>query len=291
MPSTSADPAAAFSPPRLDPQQADQIVAILRDYCGLSIEPGKRAFLELRLGRRLRALQMPGFGPYLRRLLGPDGAEERQFMAEALATHTTSFFREKAHFDWLFAEGLPNLATLGYGRMSDLRVWSAACSTGPELWTAACVLDRASRGPLGRLRWSVLGTDLSHRALAKAAAATYAAEEIEGLPEDYRRDYLLRSAAPVAGRPLFRVIPDLRRRARFAQLNLAALDRGTTPSAEIIFLRNVMIYFAPSDQARIIRNLATRLSPGGYLLTGHSESLVHPPGDLVAILPSIYRKE
>lgn len=290
-PAAGAGSATIPSAPRLTASEAGLLVAILRDHCGLSIPAENRSFLELRLGRRLRNLGLASFSPYIALLLGAEGATERQFLAESLVTHTTSFFRERAHFDWLNDEGLPALAQQGTGRISDLVVWSAACSTGQELWTAAILLDRACRGPLGRLRWTVVGTDLSRSALRRAQGATYSEEEIAGLPEDWRSDYLLRSSRPVGGRHVFRIIPELRRRAQFHQINL--LDPGRMPgiTADIIFLRNVLIYFDLPDQGRVIHQLCTRLRRGGYLLTGHSESLVQPPPGLVPVQPSIYRKD
>lgn len=273
---------------RLEGRYASEIVTTLKDYCGLAISPEKIPFIELRVSRRLRALGLSCYGDYVGRLRGSEGEQERQYLAESLVTHTTGFMRENGHFDWLAKTGLPSLAETGVGRTGDLVIWSAACSIGSELWTAGFVCDRASRGSLGRLRWRLVGSDLSRQALRRAASATYSEDEISGLPEDFRRDYLLRSRD--AGRKLFRVIPDIRRRASFRQVNLLRPGSAGDIEADIIFLRNVLIYFAPPEQDRVIKSLSDRLRSGGYLLTGHSESLFAPPDGMIPVLPSIYRK-
>lgn len=276
---------------RLTPTEADELITTLRDFCGLSISPDKRPFIELRVGRRLRALRIDNFQSYLARLRGAEGADERQSLAESLVTHTTGFFREGAHFDWLQSHGLPSLAEAGVGRTRELVIWSAACSIGSELWSAGFVVDRKSRTSLGRLQWRLVGTDLSRQALRRAAAATYSTDEISGLPEDYRKEYLLRSKGQTAGGTLFRVAPAIRQRATFQQVNLVRPETSASIEADIIFLRNVLIYFDQSEQVRVIKTLTQRLRRGGFLLTGHSENLVHPPAGMIPVLPSIYRKD
>lgn len=273
----------------LSSEQAAALVQTVRRHCGLAIAPEKRAFLELRVGRRLRALGLSDYDTYLHRLTGPDGPRERQFLAESLVTHTTGFFREKTHFDWLAAEGIPDLLAGGAGRQQDLVVWSAACSIGSELWTAGIVLDRVSRG--GAFRWSLVGTDISETVLGRARQATFSAEEIVGLPEAFRRDYLLRSRVPVGGKTLYRVVPDLRNRATFAQANLLLPGGQGPPLADVAFLRNVLIYFDADVQERVVRHVSSRLRPGGYLITGHAETMITLPADMKPLVASIYRKD
>lgn len=272
------------------PAEAVALADAVRRHCGVSVEPSKRAFLEMRVSRRLSALGCADYADYLRRLEGPGGEDERRRLVEAVTTHTTSFFREPAHYDWLAEEALPDLVAQGAGRERELVVWSAACSLGSEMWTAGMVIDRATRGPLGRLRWRLFGTDVSRAVLRRAAQAVFTEDEIAGLPEDWRRDYLLRSREPAAGRLLFRIAPELRRRAQLAWANLVEPGCGPAVMVDVAFLRNVLIYFEPDDRRAAVANVAARLAPGGFLLTGHSESLPEVPAGLTSVGPAIYRK-
>ncbi len=276
-------------PPALTEVQASGLCDIMLRVSGVRIDAAKRSFLELRVGRRLQATGAADFDAYLAHLRGPSGAAERQNLAEALVTHTTSFFRERAHFDWLAQEGIDQVVASGAGRSWPLTVWSAACSTGAEMWSAAMVLDQAARSRAGGLRWAVVGTDISRRILQRAATAIFTEDEIEGLPETFRRRYLMRSRA--GRRPLYRIVPELRAQARLAWANLSEPARGPALTADIAFLRNVLLYFPPSEQPMIAAGVVGRLRPGGYLVTGHAEGLSRVPQGLRQVAPTLYRKE
>src|SRR5690606_10778404 len=139
-------------------------------------------------------------------------------------------------------EGLPSLVEDGAGIDRKLTVWSAACSLGSEMWTAAMVLEQFSQARKGGLMWEVMGTDVSRQILRQAAAAVFTEDQIAGIPDDLRRSYLLRSR----GEPrLYRIVPELRSRARLAWANLVDLDRKLQITADVAFLRNVLIYFQP----------------------------------------------
>lgn len=275
---------------QIAPAEAAALIEATRRISGISIAAEKRSFIELRVGRRLRELGCEDFADYLSLVQGPGGADEVRHLVEALATHTTSFFREKVHYDWLEAEGLPALVRQGAGRAWPLVIWSAACSLGSEMWSAAMLLDRYAKGMPGGLRWGVVGTDISRRILRRAAAATFSEDEIAGLPEDLRRRHLLRSRNPARNGTLYRIAPELRSRARLAWANVVDLDPGFRLEADVAFLRNVLIYFEPEDRRRAIANVLSRLRPGGYLLTGHSESISDPPAGLKQIAASTYQK-
>ncbi len=287
-----ADPHAGIGvAPRITAAQAAEIVSRLRAASGISIGADKHAFIELRVGRRLRELGIADFGAYMVRLSGPEGAAELAALIDCLATNTTSFFREGTHYDWLETEGAPERVAAGAGRERDFVIWSAACSLGAELWSAGMVLEKLSAGPLGRLRYALHGTDVSTTVLERAKAAIFSEEELTGLPEPIRKRHLLRSKAPVGGRTLYRIEPDLRRRAAFAYANLMKPETAPRIEADVAFLRNVLIYFEPDGQRRAIEGVAARLRPGGYLLLGHAESLPSPIPGLTQRGPAIYRKD
>ena len=280
---------------KVSPEEARELCAIMLQVSGVAIDAGKRSFLELRVRRRLRATGHSDFRSYLRHLRSPEGASERQELAEALVTHTTSFFREPSHFDWLAAEALPQLIARGAGGGTPLTLWSAACSSGAEMWSAAMVLDDYATRSGQPLSWSVIGSDISRRILRRAAAATFTEEEVQSLPQRYLHRYLMRSRASAddspTGRWLYKIVPELRDRAKLVWANLVMLERSPQLVADIAFLRNVLIYFPAADQRRIASAVAARLRPGGYLVTGHSEPLARDLPGLRQIAPSIHIRD
>lgn len=284
------DMASSLTLPSMTRAEAQAFCRIAHHEAGVAIDPEKRTFLEMRVGRRMREIGCADWRAYLQQLEGADSRGERARLVEALTTHTTAFFREKAHFDWLAETGLPALVERGAGAAAPLTIWSAACSLGSEMWTAAMVVDRRLRALQPGCHWAVMGTDISQRILKRAAAAVFSADEIADLPEDYRREYLLRSR-PGAQPARFRIVPGLRARARLAHANLVNLSPALRLTADVVFLRNVLIYFSPEDQHRTVAGVVARLRPGGYLITGHSESLTSIPEGMRQVGSSIYRKE
>ena len=276
-----------FATPKLTAAQARTLIATAKRITGVAVSEDKIPFLELRVGRRLRELNCRDFESYIDMLRGSEGEVEARYLAEALTTHTTSFFREKLHYDWLTNEGLSALLENGAGRDHKLTVWSAACSLGSEMWTAAIVLDQFARNLPGGMSWDVVGTDVSRQILRRASAAIFTEDQISGLPDALRRVYLMHSR----GAPrIYRVVPELRSRARLCWANLVDLDPRLSITADVVFLRNVLIYFQPEDQLRAVAGVVSRLRTGGYLMTGHSESLSDLPGNLRQIAASIYQK-
>lgn len=280
--------------PALKPLTARRIVERVQAASGLRIDAGNIDFLEFRLGRRLGELRLGSYEDYLRLLENRRDGTELQRLVEHLVTHTTSFFREKAHFDWLCRTGLPALLAEGVGHLRPLVVWSGACSSGEELWSAAMVVDAFSQGVAGGLRWSLLGTDISRHILRQAEQAVYPAADLGGIDPDFVRRYFLRSrpgAAVSPHRQVYRIAPELRRRATFRLNNLLEKGDGTLPLADIAFLRNVLIYFSPEDRERAVRNAVARMRTGGYLILGHSDNLRAVPPGLAPVAVAIFRKE
>ena len=265
--------------------------AFIYEHCGIRYAPGKRVTLEARLRKRLRALSLDSFVEYSSRVLGPSALpEEIVRMIDEVTTNKTDFFREPAHFDFLLREVLPVMndagVGTGVGQQPELVVWSAACSTGEEVYTLAMVLaDASEKGP--RLRFSILGTDLSTEVLEVARRAVYDEKLVEPVPALMRRRYLLQSCNPESR--LVRIVPDLRARARFVNLNL--LSPFTMRGApHVIFCRNVLIYFDRRTQKRVLDRLCRLLAPGGYLFLGHSDSITGLELPLGQRVPSVYRK-
>jgi chemotaxis protein methyltransferase CheR len=275
----------------LSDREFELLSAFIYEHCGIRYPPGKRVTLEARLRKRLRALSLGSFAEYCPRVIGPLASpDEVVRMIDEVTTNKTDFFREPAHFDFLTREVLPALHEAGVGKgggaQRELVVWSAACSTGEEVYTLAMVLANASeRGP--RLRFSILGTDISTEVLEVARRAIYEEKLIEPVPATMRQRYLLQSRQRDTS--LVRIVPELRAHARFAHLNL--LGPFTMRGApHVIFCRNVLIYFDRPTQKRVLDRLSHLLAPGGYLFLGHSDSITGLDLPLAQRVPSVYRK-
>ncbi|MDP2824726.1 MAG: protein-glutamate O-methyltransferase CheR [Sulfuritalea sp.] len=254
-----------------------QFQKLIYRIAGISLSDAKKVLLVGRLGRRLKALSLDSFGEYFKVIESGD-ALERQTMVDLLTTNETYFFREEKHFDFLssviVAEHPP-------GKTFD--VWSAASSTGEEIYTLCMVLAGCMgvNGP-----WSVLGTDISTQVLAQAQSGHYPMEKTRGLPPEYLRKYCLKGVRQHEG--TFLIAPELRRHTRFMQVNL----NHTLPDVgkfHVIFLRNVMIYFDSDTKRKVVERLTQKLHPGGYFIVGHSESLNGLTERLRPIKPTIYR--
>jgi chemotaxis protein methyltransferase CheR len=256
---------------------------LLRRLTGIALGKDKAGLLAVRLSRRLAVTGSEDFAGY-RSVLARDPNEAQHFV-EAMLTHTTSFFREAPQYDWLIEEGFAELDRIGAsGR---LEIWSAACSTGQEGWTALMAAMLARRRTALTLEPHLLGTDLSRSALRTAAAAIYPRAQIEPVPEAVRRDALLVSRE---GPERVRISPELRRRARWRQANLVSGKRLDGISADLVFLRNVLIYFDGPTRDAVLDRVLGRLRPGGVLCVGHTEAGHVRRPDLAPIRPSIYRK-
>jgi chemotaxis protein methyltransferase CheR len=256
---------------------------------GIKMPPAKRTMLEGRLRKRLRALGMSSFRHYCDYLFKQGGIEsERVQMIDAVTTNKTDFFREPAHFDYLCSNVLPELVnTYGLGLRSKLRVWSAGCSTGEEPYTLAMVLSEFASGCPG-FRFSILATDICTQVLEKAKLGIYDHDRVHPIPMELRKKYLLKSKDK--SKDLVRVAPELRSFVTFRRLNLMDDDFGMRESMTLIFCRNVIIYFDKPTQASVLRGLCRHLMPGGYLFTGHSETLQGIELPLANAATTIYRR-
>ncbi|MFB4204959.1 Chemotaxis protein methyltransferase [wastewater metagenome] len=253
-----------------------RIQAFAQRAAGINLPDAKRMMVCSRLGRRLRELGLSDYRSYVPLLDDPAG-EEARIAIDLLTTNETYFFREPRHFEFLsrIAEG----ATRG------LRIWSAACSTGEEVYSIAMLLDDRARAR----DWSVLGTDISRPVIERAGAARYPVARLDAMPPSYLKRYCLKGTGERAGEML--IARELRERVSFRHANLNEPLPQTLGSFDVIFLRNVLIYFDQDTRRGVIDRLTGHLAPGGYLLIGHSESLNGIHAGLTPVQPSIYRKQ
>jgi len=251
--------------------------------CGIKMPASKKTMLEGRLRRRLRALKLASFEDYLEYLSSAKGAKtEIVHILDEVTTNKTDFFREASHFDFLMTKALPALAS----SHKKIRIWSAGCSTGEEPYTLAMVLSEF--GERNGLPFSILATDVSTKVLQKAKRAVYSHDRIEPIPPPFRRKYLLRGRGERDG--LIRIKPELRSKVQFMRLNLMDPGFELSEPVQIIFCRNVMIYFDPPTQKNLVRKFCMCLPPDGYLFTGHSEMLYGFNLPLTQVAPTIYRR-
>lgn len=257
--------------------------------CGIKMPPAKKTMLEARLQKRLRKLGIRSFQEYADYIFSRAGAEEELVhLIDVVTTNKTDFFREPAHFDHLVAHALPELIrTRGAGVRRPLAIWSAGCSSGEEPYTLSMVLSEYAEREPG-FSFSILATDICTTVLDKAKMAIYDEDRIEPVPAVLRQKYLLRGKGERRG--LVRVVPELRSRVKFRRLNFMDGDFGMREQMDIIFCRNVIIYFDKQTQERLLNKFCRHLVPGGYLFMGHSETLsgLDVPVDQVA--STIYRK-
>jgi chemotaxis protein methyltransferase CheR len=231
----------------------------------------------------MRALGLETLPDYCDYLYSPGGTDEAGHAIDALTTNFTQFLREREHFQFTVDEVLPRLLA---GNQKRFSLWSAACATGEEPYTMAFHLEE--RFPLSEgWDWRILATDISTRALEKAARGIYPDERLTDLPRDWVRKYFQRGVGGCAGH--CRVKPQVQQRITFQQMNL--LDGSHNDGLfEVIFCRNVMIYFDRPTQEQVVARLNRALRPGGYLFTGRSESLSGLALPLKCLRPSIYQK-
>lgn len=260
----------------LSPQTCRRLVDWFREASGIHLPEGKRTLVASRLRKRLAALRLDSFDAYCDYLERQDDGGERQQLIDLLTTNETYFFREAAHFD-LVASLLKQRAL-----PSPLRVWSAACSSGEEVYSLAMTLSEHARGG-----WDVLATDLSTRMLQRARQGLYPAQRLEALPAGYLQRYFLKGSGRYEGMIL--VDRALRARVRVAQHNLLH-DAGRLGRFDLIFLRNVLIYFDAAAKVQILERVAAQLEVGGYLFLGHAEALTHPGLPLERVAKSAYRR-
>lgn len=258
---------------------------------GIKMPPAKKVMLESRLQKRLRALGMGSFSQYCDYIFTENGIEnELIHMIDVVTTNKTDFFRESQHFDFLVNTAVPDLIrNYGGGIRKSLTIWSAGCSTGEEAYTIAMVLSEfAERYPGLAFDFQIIATDISTRVLSIAKRAVYNEETITPVPMGFRKKYILRSRD--SSSMLVRIVPQLRTCVRFRRLNFMHDDFGFREPLDVIFCRNVMIYFDKPTQERLIRKFYEHLAPGGYLFIGHSETFNGIDVPFHKAGPTVYRK-
>ncbi|WP_228895384.1 CheR family methyltransferase [Pseudoduganella aquatica] len=267
-----------MTPDAISDHEFAQFQRFIFEAAGITMAPSKKALVSGRLSKRLQHHRVKSYGDYFKLLSSGQEPGEAQLAVDLLTTNETYFFRENKHFDLL-----RKVAQEARGRSQSLRVWSAACSTGEEPYSIAMVLADV----LADQAWEITATDISTRVLQKARYGHYPMERTGNIPREYLQRFCLKGMDQYAGTLL--VQRPLRKRVQFLEMNLnTALPQ--LGSFDVIFLRNVLIYFSTDTKRQVVARVAQLLKPGGYLFIGHSESLNDINNDVAMVAPSIYRK-
>lgn len=270
---------------RLSDKEFHQLSEEVYRYAGIHLTLPKKNLLEGRLQKRLATLGLSSFEEYRKLLNSSAGTEEYIHMIDVVSTNKTDFFREPAHFNFLNRVALPELI---YNQgQKNLQIWSAACSSGEEPYTIAMVLREAMQ-QFGNFEFKILATDISTRVLQAAKNAVYPRSREVDIPAAIRHKYLLKSKEPT--KDLIRIVPELRSKIEFQRFNLISDQLPATRMFDLIFCRNVLIYFDKPTQEKVVSRLLMRLRPGGYLMIGHSESLFHMNMPVKQIMPATFQK-
>jgi chemotaxis protein methyltransferase CheR len=250
---------------------------LIYEVAGISLSPEKKVLVSGRLNKRLLHHRLHTFGEYYRLVTSKTQPGEFQLMVDLLTTNETYFFREPQHFDFLKEEILRGW------RGDNFRIWSAASSSGEEIYTLAMVLSEA----IGTRPWEVLGSDISQRMLQLANMAVYPMTRASNMPHYYLSKYCLKGVRSQEGMLL--IDKRLKSRVKFLQINLME-PLPHIGMFEVIFVRNVMIYFDQKTKESLVKRLLGVLKPGGYIITSHSESMHSISREVEMVRPSIYRK-
>lgn len=274
--------------PGLRAADHQRVATFIERIAGIQLPEHKRGLIETRLRRRVKAMGYLNIQAYLDFALSPAGeVTEQVLMLDALTTNKTDFFREPAHFEYLIdhvKNRLLPLKAAGWSR--PLKVWCSAASTGEEPYTLAMVLCELKRQLVG-FRFELLATDIAPSVLATAKQAVYDHQRIAPVPETLRKRYFLRSKD--AHNPVIRMAPELRQCVEFDHFNLITGRYVELPIFDVIFCRNVMIYFSAKDRNRVVQELATRLSQDGLLFIGHSENIGAHYSFFKQQIPTVYK--
>lgn len=273
--------------PELTRQEFESIRTLVFERLGINLTEQKTALVAARLGAVVRERGFATFRDYQAYLLADRSGEALSELADRIGTHHTYFNREPEHFRYFYRQVLPELAArYEHTRQYELRIWSAGCSTGEEPYLLQILLHEYFQYRYANWNTGVLATDVSAGVLEKAGAGVYPEDQMQGLPEEYRRKYF-RPASD--GR--WAVNDFVKREIVFRRLNLTNAQFPFRRPFDVIFCRNVMIYFDRDTRESLVRRLTEWLEPGGYLFVGHSESLRdYGVRELEYVQPAIYRR-
>lgn len=275
-------------PQQLSQAQFKRIASFMEKTTGIKMPDSKLTMIQSRLANRLKVLHFLDYSQYIDYVFSSSETanDEIVMMIDLLTTNLTHFFREKPHFDFMTNTVLPHLAESG---IREPQIWSAGCSSGEEPYTLSIVMrEFMDKNPGKFSNYHILATDISTRILSKAVDAVYPLESVDKLPYDIKHKYFLKSKNP--DKPVAKVKNEVRQKIRFDRLNFMDKRFNISPKKNIIFCRNVLIYFDKSTQLDVIRKLVDCLEVGGFLFLGHSETIFGSDLPLRTVSTTVFQK-
>lgn len=253
---------------------------------GIKLPYIKKTMVESRLNKRRKEIGLHTFKEYFDHVFSPGvGKMELINMIDAVTTNKTDFFREPEHFHYLTSKVLPQFAEDDSKRF--IKIWSAGCSTGEEAYTICMVMNEYLRNN-NAFNYNLLATDISTEVLKKGINAVYKMDRVAAIPMELKKRYLLKSKDK--SRNTVRIIPELRKKVSFQQLNFMHDSYNVNYEFDIVFCRNVLIYFTKEVQEKVINKLAIKIKAGGYLFLGHSETIIDMDLPLRQLGPTMFQK-
>lgn len=273
---------------QLTVQQFNRISSFMEKTTGIKLPESKRSMIQARLANRLKVLNFENYSQYIDFVFSSQehATEEITMMIDLLTTNLTHFFREQTHFDFMEQSVLPALVKDG---ITKPEIWCAGCSSGEEPYTLSIVMREFMRNNPGQFSdYSILATDISTRILSKAIDALYPIDTVEKLPYSIKKQYFLKSKDP--NKPFAKPKAEVRNKVKFERLNFMDSAYRIQPKKNIIFCRNVLIYFDKPTQLEVIGKLIDCLVPGGFLFLGHSETIFGSNFPVKTVSTTVFQK-
>ncbi|HRP70625.1 MAG TPA: CheR family methyltransferase [Turneriella sp.] len=279
----------AYKTPSLSDAVWARLAPIIESEVGIQMPIDKKTLLQNRLLRRLRSLDFETFEEYCDYLFSEKGQRhEMTLFLNEITTNKTYFFREFRHFEVLNDRIIPEFVEKRKNSAQSFRVWSAASSTGEEVYSIACIIEEYIRSENIVLPYEILGSDISTRVLWHAYDAIYDEEQVRMISPDLKRRYFLENKNP--SRTQLRVAPEVRAHIKFRKINLMNPRYPHLEQFDVVFCRNVLIYFSRVDIECIVEKMMAHIKPGGYFITGHADAIPIAGVGLKRIEPSVYVK-
>ncbi len=272
---------ASLSPPPISERELRKIQSWMKQWAGITLADNKRTLICSRLNARLRELGLSSYSEYVTYVADGRNAEERQRLIDALTTNETYFFREPKHFEFL-RSWLSQSDQHREGRRP-VKIWCAAASSGEEPYSLAMTLDDC----LGNNGWRMLASDINQQVLTRAKLGCYDADYRGEIPQHLKERYLLRGVRSQAGKVM--VAPQLKQRITFQRINLNE-ELAFREQFDVVFIRNVLIYFDSATKTEIIRRILPHVRDHGCIVVSHSETLYGVSPQLHTLQPSVYEK-
>ena len=266
----------------------EYLCGLIHRHSRIHLGPNKQSLLTSRLAKRKLELGLASWDDYVT-WLKQNQAEEIETLIDLVSTNHTHFFREAEHFDMLKSELLDQLLANSPTARNGLRCWSAASSSGEEAYSLAIVLSEYAEHQQPGLRWQIEATDISNRALYKAGQAVYEADRLNLPNPGFRQKYFQQGSGPYEG--FCKVKSELQKKVRFRRMNLFGESFSMSHAQHVIFCRNVMIYFKLESQIQLVQRLHDVIEPGGYLIVGHSDSLMRIKHAFKSPGSGVYQRE